>query len=1122
MKFVLLWIAILSWILTIQGQTETILNKVKFHHISIEQGLSQSSVYTTIQDHYGFLWYGTEDGLNRYDGYTFKVYKKNDENPNSLSYNWVNYLFVDSRNQLWVGTLEGLCRFIRETDQFYRIPGLERDGINYIYEDQEGNLWIGTDGSGVKRFDTVTEKITQYIYKPDDPNSLSDNSIYSIFQDHTGTIWIGAAEGLNRFDPKRDQFERFQSDPNNPQSISHNSVRFIIEDSTHNIWIGTEGGGLNLFDIQNKTFTSFDTHPFFKDLPNANLFRTGILGLNNQIWIGTVDEGLLLFHIPSRQFLNLNNNPIDPFSLSNNNVLSIFMDRSGLIWVGNNGGGVNKLVISKFEHYKKNPFNSNSLIDNLVWCFGEDYQGSIWIGCSGGLNQYQPSTGKFIHFVADPANSNSLTWNSVWAIQEDMERNLWIGTSRGLNKINPARNQITRFVNLPNNQNSLIQNRIWAFAFTPPHTLWIGTNGGLSRFNTLTETFTSYIHQEGDNGTIIANNIRSLLYDRQGNLWIGTNGNGLSVLNIDSEKFVHFQYQSQDSTSLRDNTIYAMIQDQHDQIWIATSKGFSKFNLKGQTLRHYSEKDGLPNNVVYGIVVDTENKLWLSTNKGIAQFDESNQSFRCFDVTDGLQSNEFNGNAYFKSSNGYIYFGGINGFNRFQPNQIQENPYIPPVIITSFKIFDKEYTSNQVIHDIKEIKLKYNENFFSIEFAALDFTQPEKNEYQYMLQGFDKSWIKNTHRNYASYTNVSDGDYTFYVKGANNDGIWNETGASLNITIITPPWKTIWAYILYIVIGGGGSSGVFYYRTTKHRREFALKSAEFEKDRKIADIIRNNQVLLQMKNEAEVIASSSTELVDTTTGIIYQTEELEKIAEGTAKSTQRLTEAGFNIARNIDNTFQNVQTTAIFAENGGTTVKETLTEIRLMQSAVNQGADQIQSLGRQTLEVGKIIVVIEDIADQTNLLALNAAIESARAGEHGRGFAVVADEVRKLSDRTTQATKEIDGIIKKIQKQTQHVIKNMSEVTLKVDAGVNLVIGMGDIFQNIIEKIEIITNSLREISVHSKEQSLSIESIAEETARVKTFIQDTHISLDESQKAVLDISQIAERIHAIIQMFQSS
>jgi signal transduction histidine kinase/ligand-binding sensor domain-containing protein/CheY-like chemotaxis protein len=790
---------------------------IYFEHISLEHGLSQSTVLCILQDSKGFLWFGTEDGLNRYDGYHFKVYKPDPKNPSSLSFNWIWSIFEDHEGILWIGTTGGgLNKFDRKTEMFThykRIPedptSLSNNFVFSIIEDQEGMLWVGTYW-GLNKFDRESDKFTHYMPNPEDLNSLSHHSIQVISVDHTGVLWIGTdGGGLNKLEPKKGKFTRYMNVPGNEESLSHNTVRAIYEDSSGVLWVGTTGG-LNKFDPQKEKFVRYMADPGNPNSLSHNEVNSIYEDRSGTLWIGT-EEGLNVFDREKQIFTHYKANPSAPNSLSYNSIWSIFEDRSGVLWVGTNVGGLNTYnkARERFSHFYSDPNDPNSLSENKVWAIWEERPGLLWIGTAGGLKKWDREKKRVTLYKNDPGNPNSLSHNTVKVIYEDLSGVLWIGTDGGLNKFDREKEIFTRYMADPTKPNRISHNIIYSIYEDRTGILWIGTFGGLNKFNRKKETFTCYKYDPGNPNSLSHSVVRVILEDRFGVFWIGTGG-GLNKFDPDTETFTCYAAVPGIPDSLSHNNIYSIHEDQSKTLWIGTAGGgLNKLDRERKTFIHYNMEDGLPNDVIYGILEDEHGNLWLSTNKGLSMFNPQTERFKNYGIKDGLQSNEFNSGACYRSKSGEMFFGGINGFNAFFPGTIKDNTYKPPIVITDFQIFNKSVSIgqkldgftilNKDISETQEIRLSYKHTIFSFEYAGLHYAVPDKNQYAYKMEGLEKDWNYVENRRFATYTYLPPGKYIFKVKGSNSDEVWNEEGVSLKVTIVPPFWKTGWFYLLCIL-----------------------------------------------------------------------------------------------------------------------------------------------------------------------------------------------------------------------------------------------------------------------------------------------------------------------------------
>lgn len=795
---------------------------IKFESISNEEGLSQSIVYCTLQDSRGFLWFGTEDGLNRYDGYQFLIFRHDQKNPDSISHNDIRVILEDRSGFLWIGTFHGgLTKYDPETGNFshYRKTSgnprtLSNDAIWSIHQDQSGILWIGTD-EGLNKFNSKTNTFSVYKCDLNDPfnkHNPSGNEIYSILGDENpDVLWIGTKSGgLDKFNIKTEIFTHYKTGDNSKTASTkdqHKSeIYTIYKDRKNMLWIGTDGNGLSKFNQNTEQFTHYRANPLKPKSLSNNIVKAIFEDSSGVLWVGT-DSGLNKFEKKTEEFTIYKNHPNKPDSLSHNEIRSIYEDKSGILWIGTYGGGINKHITKqqKFIHYKSEPDNLNSLSNNIVWSFCEDREEILWIGThGGGLNKFDRKNNLFTIYKTDLKDPNSINNNSVRQVFEDRSGVLWLGTNGGgLNKFNKKTGKIIQYKNDPNNSKSLSHNEIRSIYEDRSRVLWIGTHGGgLNRFNKKDESFTRFQANEKVPGSLSNNVIRYIYEDHSKTLWIATYGGGLNKFNRKDNKFIHYRADPNDPKKLSNDYIFAIYEDISHNLWIGTwGGGLNRFDTKKEIFYRYSIDDGLPSNSIYGILEDNNQNLWISTTNGLSKFNIKTEKFRNYSKTNGLQSNEFNGGAYYKSLSGEMFFGGINGFNAFYPDAIVDNQYIPPIIITSFQKMNKKIKLDKPITAIDTINLSYKDYFFSFEFAALDYTIPIENKYAYKMEGLDEDWIyTSSDKRFASYTTLDSGTYVFRVKGSNNDGVWNEKGKALTIIISPPVWKTWWFQFLSAIL----------------------------------------------------------------------------------------------------------------------------------------------------------------------------------------------------------------------------------------------------------------------------------------------------------------------------------
>lgn len=790
-------ICILLLSLPVYGQS----NRVQFQNISIEQGLSQSIVECILQDRTGFLWFGTEDGLNRYDGYTFTVYKEDPDNENSLSHDNILCLYEDGDGIIWIGTFHGgLTRFDTLTGRFTRFRhdasagSLSSNVVYSVVRDRKGNLWVGT-ADGLNRFDETEQSFRVYRHQDGDPNSLSHNTIRSMCLDARGNLWIGTdGGGLCMYDGAG--FVSYRAS-GKPDSISHDSVLEVFCDSQGILWLGTNGGGLNSLDIEENHFYVFRHKPGQPHSLSNDVVLAVYEDDKGRLWVGT-NDGLNLYSRQTNRFTRYYKNGADPNSLSHNEIHSIYQDYSGVLWFGTYGGGINKLLGQDkgFNLLQADPENTNSLSHNIVWAICEQEVNILWIGThGGGLNRLDRKSGIFRNYRHNTQDPASLSNDMVRVIFIDHAGTFWLGTNGGgICRFDSEKGTFRTYTYQADDPESLSHSQVRCIYEDSDHDLWVGTHGGgLNRFDSHSAAFVRYL-----SGTVpgMLNNavVRCILEIKPHVLWVGTYGGGINVFDKHTARFSYITSQPDNPASLSNNYVFCLFRDSKNRLWVGTEGGLNYFNEQDGTFKRYTRDDGLPDNTIYGILEDDQGHLWLSTNNGLSRFNPQQESCKNYTVLDGLQSNEFNGGSFFRNPvSGEMFFGGINGLNTFFPRQIRDNPYKPPVVITSFKKLNREHIGGTPIFALQKITLSYRDYFFSFEFAALDFTIPDKNQYSYKLEGLDEQWINTDARHrVASYTTLAPGTYTFLVRGTNNDGIGKDTPTRLIIHITPPFWATWW------------------------------------------------------------------------------------------------------------------------------------------------------------------------------------------------------------------------------------------------------------------------------------------------------------------------------------------
>jgi diguanylate cyclase (GGDEF)-like protein len=864
----------LAFVLTGALSLEAATRPMAFERLSLEQGLSQSTVLTIFQDSRGFIWLGTEDGLDRYDGLSFTSYKYDAKDPASLPNNMVWAIAEDAQGDLWVGTEGGgVARWDHERDHFVRLgSGKEASlrippRVRALLVASDGKVWIGTKDEGLARLDPKSGRLEAFRHDPDHAGSLTSDGVYAILPDRAGKLWIGTDGGLDRLDPATGAITPQPINAAVVPGAPGAKVRALREDRNGVLWIGTLGEGLARLDPSDGRITAYRHDPAVPASLSHDRVRALLEDKAGRLWVAT-DGGLDL--LEGAGFRHYRNDPTDPRSLSDSNVMSLYEDQSGLLWVGTRSGGVHKWnpATWAFGHRTQVAGDPSSLADRMVTSFAEDRLGRIFVGTLGaGLHLMDRLTGDVSRY--QPREGKAGVADRVMALATDAASALWIGTmDQGLYRLDPATGSLKGYRHDPKDPRSLSDDAIMSLAVDGGGDVWIGTHGaGLNRYDSATGSFRVYRHDPGQPTSLSSDVVTCMATDPSGTLWVGTDGGGLNAFDRRSGQFRHFAHDPGDANSLGSNAVFSLHVDGKGRVWVGMrGAGLARLDRQDAahpTFRHFTQREGLVNDVVYGIVPDGDGRLWLSTNNGLARFDPSLERFTSYDSSHGLQSSEFNFGAHYRAGNGELFFGGINGFNAFDPQRLVQNARLPPVVLTSLQKQNRAADVARPLWRLDEASLGYRDDVVTFEFAALDFVAPQRNRYAYKLEGFDRDFVDvgNLHR--ATYTNLPPGAYHFRVKAANSDGVWNEAGLDLPVRVEAPPWRRWWAYVGYVLAVGGGLFGFVRVQERKLEREVEYaRRLETEVDQRTQELAARN-VDLEVANKGLAEAS----LTDALTGL---------------------------------------------------------------------------------------------------------------------------------------------------------------------------------------------------------------------------------------------------------------
>jgi len=834
-----------------------------------------------LQDSYGFIWFGTHIGLNRYDGYNIISFATDNLNPASLPHNWIWSLYEDRSKALWICTEGGLSSYNRASRSFtnfypdHENPVAPDNTIYTIKEDSRGTFCVFTK-AGLYSFDKETNTFTSYKQDSILSEWLTNKEVIAgneirYFEDTSGNIWIGSMDGLkkitypNLHSEKRNgknyrslmELQTFRHDPDNPQSLSNDTVSCIIEDRYGTIWISTFGGGLNKYDKKSRLITHYrcrknDSKSIISDylLPlfldeSGNLWIGGENGFSKYnyesddfnsyrilsghhdleeriniinedksgtIWLTSSYSGVYSFNPKTNSIVNYKNDQKNNHSLSSDDVLNIFIDSSNAVWVVTEGGFDRiDFASTPFKQYASNPFDPTTLSHNNVRSFCKDRSGNLWIATlGGGVNKFiiHPN-GKeeFIHYKHNPKDINSLSDNDVYVVYEDNDGIIWFGTYRkGLNRFDPKTETFTRYIHDENNSHSISEGRIRAIYEDSTGVFWIGLQDGLNILDRASGKFTHFNANPEIENSLPDEYVQAFFEDTKGTLWLGTFFGGLCKYNRETNDFKIYQNEPGNIASLSDNCVRQIYEDRAGRFWIGTQQGLNLFDRDTERFTLFSKKDGFSGEFLKGLLEDEHGNLWISSNRGITKFNYDSSSFINYDMNDGVQGFEFNLNSYYKARTGEMYFGGFNGYNVFNPSDFEKDAYIPQIVITDIEINQNSILSpefsllDRSFAQTQKIELPHNQNFLSFEFASLNYTNSLKNQYKYRMIGLDPDTVYAKTKRFAGYPDMRPGKYTFWVTGSNNDGVWNEDGISIGIIIQPPLWKTKLAYFVYLLL----------------------------------------------------------------------------------------------------------------------------------------------------------------------------------------------------------------------------------------------------------------------------------------------------------------------------------
>jgi ligand-binding sensor domain-containing protein/signal transduction histidine kinase/CheY-like chemotaxis protein/AraC-like DNA-binding protein len=882
---------------------------LKFEKIDTKDGLSQNNVSTIAQDETGFMWIGTKDGLNKYDGYNFYKYNKDFKSKNSIGSNDIKIISLDKTGLLWVKDVNGSLDILNINKEKFENPyRFTFNNIQCIFHDRANNTWIGTLGDGVYKIDKAQNKIINYKHSAKS-NSISSNQVNTIKEDSEGNIWIGTNNaGINVIENKTKRLITYSSNPEKENALPHNVIKFIFEDKKKNIWIGTDKVGLILFRPETKDFLPAIT---LNSMMGRNHFLSIEEDRNGILWLGTENEGLYLYDPVRNQSFSYQHADKDPSSISSNTISFIKRDRAGNMWLGTSNSGISLVKVNsgRFTHYN-NSSQKHSISNNIVNCFFEDSKKNIWIGTDGGgLNKFNEKTGQFTVYKHDPQNSSSISGNYVLCITEDSQGNIWTGTwGQGVSILN-KNGKFTHLKNDPTNPLSLSNNFAFSILKDSKDRIWVGTyGGGLNLYDKTGKKIKHYNNDEKDLTSICSNYILALKEDRKGNIWIGTDGRGINLYNEETQQFESQKYRDP-KIAISNLRIVSIHEDNLGFLWLATDYGLNKFDPVNNKNTSYFTENGLADNLVTSVISDNKGFIWASTYKGLSRINPKNNFIENFTIEDGLQEDEFKSGKLLSSS-GRLYFGGINGFNSFFPDSIKEANDHHKVVFTNFQIFNKNVLVTDenddssplkaTISNTKEITIPYYLSVFSFEFATLNYSSKDKNQYAYQLHGFDNTWHELGNKNSVTFTNLDAGTYNLKIKALASNGQWSKNITEIKLIITPPFWKTWWFILLEIILVTAIIITIFYLRLASiKQRNLQLRSLVAARTHELSEtnsyLLESNEKIqiqnISLEESNKEINRKTEKILNQQKHIIVQNQELEntvKQLEGSNKTKDKL------------------------------------------------------------------------------------------------------------------------------------------------------------------------------------------------------------------------------------------
>ncbi len=1050
----------------------------KFTHITSDDGLSTGTVNCSLKDSKGFVWIGTADGLNRYDGYNLKVYKNEKNDPSSISGNTINALAEDQNGIIWIATANsGICTFDWETEQFTRIAADQVDGqlvtsaVNAILVDKNNNLIFASASEGIGVYNRTKNQYSIINHQPSDPNSLPSNKVFDIVPDTGDNYWLGLADEnyFARININTKKCEKFYYKES--LKLLQSSRKPVMKDSRGNLWVGTDGKGAMRYNIASGEFEYFDSNNGLS-MEIVTCFYEDEKG---NILIGTDGRGINVYDPVSKKFSYIKSSVIDQESLTSDAIYEIKQDESGVVWISTFRGGVNiySKYRNKFHLWEEIPGEANTISFNSVIALEQSRDGFIWIGTDGGgLDRLDPKTNRFTHYTHSDSDPSSISSNVAIALEEDKNDNLWIGTyNGGVNRFNRRTGRFKRYFPNPDDPNSIGNKNVWAVLEDSRGDIYLGElGGGLSKYVPSIDGFRRFA-QSPEKGSISSDFVVTLLEDSQGNFWVGTQNDGLNLFDRDKGTFKVFKHDAEDSTSLLHNNVPTLFEDTKGNLWIGSVQGLCVMNIRTKSIRRVTDYNIATSNAsVNGIKEDAKGNLWISTNKGLNKYNPSTKELIQFSNEDGLQGTQFNYNSSIKTQSGRMYFGGIKGLNDFHPDEVTLSQYNPNIEITDVRIFNESISSYKKkngkrliegsIVNLDELTLTYDQNVLAFEFTALDFTSPMSNEYRYKLEGFNEDWIYTTAKDrQARYTNLDPDEYLLRIQGTNSDGKWSDKERQLTLIVLPPWWSTWWFRALVII---------------------AILALAVS-----ITIWRQKQIRLQRQILQDKVDEATSQVLERNKSLQTQQDALKGAIEDTNYVIKEAVESG-NFSARID----------VESKEG---------EWRALGESINRLFDSILT------PFDAINAVINSMADSD--------LSDRYHGEAKGDVKRVTDNLNTALDNLSELLEEIINQTESIRSSSDEMLVTSEEMNVSTKEIASSIAEMSRGAQNQVQRIDEASNILEGILRFSTEvgdQAESINAAAERGVDQSDKGKDLIARVDNSMKRILSVSDETNKAIGIL------